>query len=68
MPMTQEKSPSSETIAGWDAATVAGKGFRLRFLTPGQNKGQFESGPWVTLSAKQCRALAEELLQEADKI
>ena len=66
--MTQKKSPSSETIAGWDSSTVAGKGVRLRFLTHGQNKGQLESGPWVMLSAKQCLALAEELLQESKKI
>lgn len=66
--MTQEKSPSSETIAGWDSTTVAGKGVRLRFLSQGKNPGQLESGTWVTLSAKQCQALAEELLQEAKKI
>lgn len=66
--MTQEKSPTSEAIAGWDSTPVAGKGVRLRFLTQGQNKGQLESGPWVMLSAKHCLALAEELLQEAKKI
>lgn len=66
--MTQEKSPSSETIAGWDSTPVAGKGLRLRFLSQGQNKGQLESGPWVMLSPKLCRALAEELLQESEKI
>ncbi|MBC7700337.1 hypothetical protein [Aquabacterium sp.] len=66
--MTQEKSPSSEAIAGWDSTPVVGKGIRLRFLTQGKNQGQLESGPWVMLSAKHCEALAEELLQESKKI
>lgn len=66
--MTQEKSTTSEAIAGWDSTPVAGQGVRLRFLTKGKSKGQLESGPWVMLSAQHCLALAEELLQEAKKI
>lgn len=68
--MSQENSSSapSEKISGWDSATVTGKGVRLRFLTPGAHPGQLQSGPWVTLTAKQCEALAAELLQESKKI
>lgn len=66
--MTKENSTSSEKVAGWDSTIVAGKGLKLRFLSPGKNTGQFETGPWITLNAAQCRALAEELLQESEKI
>ncbi|RZL03816.1 MAG: hypothetical protein EOP36_02950 [Rubrivivax sp.] len=66
--MSQEKINPSDKLSGWDTTLVAGKGLKLRFLSPGTSPGQFESGPWVTLNAKQCQALAEELLQESKKI
>lgn len=66
--MSQEKSNSPEKLSGWDTTVVEGKGVMLRFLHPGARTGQFESGPWVTLTAKQIEALSEELLREAKRI
>lgn len=67
--MSQEKKDaSSDKVSGWDTAILPGKGVQLRFLSPGAGTGQFKTGPWVTLTAKHCEALAAELLQEAKKI
>lgn len=66
--MSQEQNKSPDKLSGWDTTVETGKGVKLRFLSPGTRPGQYESGPWVTLTAKQCQALAEELLQESKKV
>jgi hypothetical protein len=66
--MSQDKQNSLDKLAGWDLTVEAGKGVKLRFLSPGAKTGQYESTPWVTLTAKQIQTLTDELLQESKRI